>query len=81
MIIIIIFLIWNIFTPAFANGFVLEFKWRRIFSGIQDSSQYFFRSQEYHCLHGLKSFVRFTIGIVIIDIIIIIIYFIVWFFF
>ena len=43
----------RVFTPALADGFSLEFKWQKITSSLQDSSQYSGRSY-YNCsLYGL----------------------------
>ena len=38
IIIIIIILIWEFFTPALANGFLLEPQWQQVSTNIQDSS-------------------------------------------
>ena len=39
IIIIIILLFWEFFTPTLADGFSLEFEWQQVSSSLQDSSQ------------------------------------------
>ena len=36
--VIIILLIWEFFTPAFADGFLLESEWQQDSSSFQDTS-------------------------------------------
>ena len=36
--------------PSLADGFSLEFEWQQISSGLQDSSQNFYSSQQYRSL-------------------------------
>ena len=45
IIIIIILLIWEFFTPELADCFSMESEWQQVSSSLQDSSQYFGRSQ------------------------------------
>ena len=47
MIINIIIIIYSLefFTSAFADGLSLEFEWQQVSSSLQDSSQYYCRSQ------------------------------------
>ena len=44
IIIIIILLFWEIFSPALADGFSLKFEWSQVSCSPQDSSQYSGRS-------------------------------------
>ena len=55
IIIVIIFLIWEFFTSALADGLSLESEWQQVSSGLKDSPQYFGRSQQYRSLDGLCS--------------------------
>ena len=43
------------FTSALVNGFSLEFEWQQVSSSLQDSSQYFGRSQQCYSLDSLHS--------------------------
>ena len=45
IVIIIILLFWEFFTSALADGFSLEIEWQQVSSSLQDSSQYYGRSQ------------------------------------
>ena len=44
IIIIIILLLWEFFTPALADERLLEFEWQQVSSSLQDSSRYSGRS-------------------------------------
>ena len=44
-IIIIIIIPWEFFSSALADGLSMEFEWQQVSSSLQDSSQYFGRSQ------------------------------------
>ena len=41
IIIIMILLLWEIFTPALADGLPLDFEWQEVSFSLQHSSQYY----------------------------------------
>ena len=59
--IIIIILIWEFFTSAFADDFPLESEWQQVSSSLQDFSQYSDRYQQCCSLDHLHSSSYFQI--------------------
>ena len=51
----------EIFTSANTDGLSLEFEWQQVSSSLQDSSQYFFRSQQYCSFDGFHSSSNFQV--------------------
>ena len=46
IIIIIILILWEFFTPALADGLILKSEWQQVSLSAQDSSQHSGRSQQ-----------------------------------
>ena len=60
LLIIIIYSL-EFFTSALADGLTLEFEWQQVSSSLQDSSQYYGRSQKCSSLNGLHSSANFQV--------------------
>ena len=59
----IIFLLWDFFPPALADGFSLESVGQYVSSSVKDSSQYFGWSQKHYTFDCLHSFSKsFSLG-------------------
>ncbi len=61
LIIIIIFHSLELFTSVIADGFSLKSEWQQVSSSLQDSSQYFGRSQLCSSVDGLHSSPNFQV--------------------